>query len=638
MLGPFQWGQGGRALTPEDVQRERALVALAQSRMGDTSPVAHWSQGATRVVDALGGVLREKRTNRAEDAGMASADDYVANDPVLSALIGGRAAPQGGPVSLAQAGGAVPSAAPTAAEALGNDAMAAIGQPSSGGYRESLIGTESGGNWAAQNSEMGAGGQAGHFGRVQFGQARLQDAMNAGAIPQGTTPQAFMASPELQMAAEDWHFADLESQLAPYVGAVVNGQPLDMGALVAMGHLGGAGGARRFVETGGQYNPSDSFGTSLADYAQTHGGYSGGGMDASGAPVPMQGGGAGVTAALSAAMSDPWVAEKYGPVLEALMGQEMQRSQMQYGAQLEQSDPLYQAQLAQQQFDLDQARNPGAPPPIEVGGVLLDPLTYEPIFDSRAGQAPDVPSAPETQKIYDPATGREQVVQWNGAEWVPLGGAAAGGSENGRYQPVGGQIWDMQPEGGGPPQLVGGGNEEVIYGPDGNPIVTRGPAGTSRPFTEAQSKDVGFATRARGALADFEPVANELTSRGQRMAESVPLGLGRGLQSDAFQTAYNSGREFLVAMLRKDTGAAITPQEETTYGEIYLPQPGDGEAVLDQKKAARQRAVAAIEAGMSPDAILAQERALATGQQSQQSPPTSPPIRLRYNQATGAFE
>jgi hypothetical protein len=153
------------------------------------------------------------------------------------------------------------------------------------GYVNSLIETESGGNWAAKNNEVGAGGKAGHYGRVQFGHARLQDAMNAGAIPRGTTPEQFMASPDLQMAAESWHFADLERNLSDLVGVTVNGQVMDMGALVAMGHLGGAGGARKFVESGGKYNPSDSFGTSLWDYAQTHGGS--GGMGSGGdTPAP----------------------------------------------------------------------------------------------------------------------------------------------------------------------------------------------------------------------------------------------------------------------------------------------------------------------------------------------------------------
>ena len=38
MKSPFVWGKGGRAMTPEDVERERELVALARAKMGDTSP------------------------------------------------------------------------------------------------------------------------------------------------------------------------------------------------------------------------------------------------------------------------------------------------------------------------------------------------------------------------------------------------------------------------------------------------------------------------------------------------------------------------------------------------------------------------------------------------------------------------
>ncbi|OYW51751.1 MAG: hypothetical protein B7Z29_21290, partial [Hyphomicrobium sp. 12-62-95] len=84
MKSPFVWGKGGRAMTPEEVARERELVAMARAKMGDTSPVGHWTQGATRVVDALGAVLREKRTNKAEAAGLAGADEAIA------ALLAGR--------------------------------------------------------------------------------------------------------------------------------------------------------------------------------------------------------------------------------------------------------------------------------------------------------------------------------------------------------------------------------------------------------------------------------------------------------------------------------------------------------------------------------------------------------------------
>jgi len=142
----------------------------------------------------------------------------------------------------------------------------------------SLIQNESGGRWDAQNSATGAGGMKGHFGRLQFGQARLQEAAAAGAIPPGTTPQAFMQSPELQRAAEQWHFTDIDGAIQQngfdrMVGrAAINGVPVTVEGLRAVAHLGGKEGMRRFVETGGRYNPADENGTTLMDYFSRHGG------------------------------------------------------------------------------------------------------------------------------------------------------------------------------------------------------------------------------------------------------------------------------------------------------------------------------------------------------------------------------
>lgn len=146
-----------------------------------------------------------------------------------------------------------------------------------GGFPASLIQSESGGNWRAQNGEMGAGGKAGHYGRLQFGHARLQDAMNAGVIPQGTTPEAFMADPGLQARTEAWHFSDIDKQaqrrgLDRYIGQNVGGAVITQDAIRSMAHLGGIGGATKYLNSGGKHNPKDSFGTSLGDYARRHGG------------------------------------------------------------------------------------------------------------------------------------------------------------------------------------------------------------------------------------------------------------------------------------------------------------------------------------------------------------------------------
>lgn len=280
-----------------------------------------------------------------------------------------------------------------------------------GGYRASLIGTESGGNWGAKNSETGAGGKKGHFGRVQFGQARLQEAMNAGAIPQGMSPQQFMANPQAQMSAENWHFGDLEKKLSPLVGAKVNGQTLDMGALVAMGHLGGAGGARKYVESGGRYNPSDSFGTSLSDYAQTHGGQGGGGgagytPSSGGYSTPQQQD----MTHLYQALQNPWLNANQRQVITSMIGQGQQsnefgmRQQAQqardmqqrdwgreddaYSTQQKQNDPMYQAQLAQAQLDLEQDRAGVSAPNAAFSGL-----------DQQAQAAGLQPGTPEYQNF-----------------------------------------------------------------------------------------------------------------------------------------------------------------------------------------------------------------------------------------------
>lgn len=152
-----------------------------------------------------------------------------------------------------------------------------------------------------------------------------------------------------------------------------------------------------------------------------------------------------------------------------------------------------------------------------------------------------------------------------------------------------------------------------------------GAGSSAKPFTEPQSKDNVYATRAEGALATLDPLAGELTSLGQRAAGADPTGVIRGrVQTDQFQIAKVAADEFLQAILRKDTGAAITAQEQELYGKTYLPQPGDSEAAMSQKAQARRRAVEALKAGMSPAQIVAQERGLqASG--SEQLPPIEAP-------------
>lgn len=391
---PFVWGPNGQPMTPDQVERLRVVSALAARSGADTSPVGHWTAGLARLVDGWGGYKGNMRADAQEAAGMASADAALQGNPILSSVLGGDQAGMANPSpvvsALAQQGNAASPTQTMPVTSLPGTASAFAG---AGGLPSSIVQSESGGNWNALNSE-------GYGGRGQFGAERLADAARAGVIPAGMTGLEYSRAPEaVQLAVENWHKADILGDLGQYVGVDPDGAgpipPLTENSLLAVAHLGGKGGARKFVESGGRYNPSDSNGTSLADYAIRHAGVAQAMPASGGAPNN-------VVAALAQAQGNPWVAKKYGGVIDALMGQQMQRDNATYQAQLSrenasfeqqmrQADPMYQAQLQQAQLQLEQARNP-VRQPIEVGGVLLDPVTYQPIFDSRQGANANLPA------------------------------------------------------------------------------------------------------------------------------------------------------------------------------------------------------------------------------------------------------
>lgn len=159
------------------------------------------------------------------------------------------------------------------------DTVPDVGAPSGDGiddFNRSLARTESGGNYQVTNSE-------GYGGKYQFGQARLND-YNRAHGANVKVSDLTMGTPEARELTERvqrWHVGDIDADLGDLVGATVKGQTLDANAIRAMAHLGGKGGARKYVESGGKYDPADSNGTRLSHYAKTHGG----GGEVSGVPT-----------------------------------------------------------------------------------------------------------------------------------------------------------------------------------------------------------------------------------------------------------------------------------------------------------------------------------------------------------------
>lgn len=161
---------------------------------------------------------------------------------------------------------------------VADDTMSELGLDGGdyGGFNASLARTESGGNYNVVNSE-------GYGGKYQFGQGRLDDFNRANGTSYKVS-DLVAGTPEAEQLTERvqaWHLGDIDQYvkdkgLDSYLGQSVGGVTITQDGMRAMAHLGGKGGMEKFLRTGGQYNPSDSNGTHLSDYARTHAGASGG--------------------------------------------------------------------------------------------------------------------------------------------------------------------------------------------------------------------------------------------------------------------------------------------------------------------------------------------------------------------------
>lgn len=129
-------------------------------------------------------------------------------------------------------------------------------------------------------------------------------------------------------------------------------------------------------------------------------------------------------------------------------------------------------------------------------------------------------------------------------------------------------------------------------------------------LTEAQSKDVGFYTRGLQANKGLVGLEKELTDFMMSKADLVPLGIGNYLKTPEFRQAKVEADNFLTALLRKDTGAAITDREFELYGPMFLPVPGDDEGTITLKRQKRATALLALRSGLgTAEAVAAANEA-----------------------------
>ena len=138
--------------------------------------------------------------------------------------------------------------------------------------------------------------------------------------------------------------------------------------------------------------------------------------------------------------------------------------------------------------------------------------------------------------------------------------------------------------------IEGGAKKGMTFTSDGKGgfTLTQGGATAGKPKTEGQANATGFWSRVEIANKNLEGLENQGTSFAGNVLASLPLGTGNWLQTEEFQLYSQSQEDWINAVLRDESGAAIGPAEFESAKTQYFPQVGDKPAVIAQKRANRK--------------------------------------------------
>jgi len=111
--------------------------------------------------------------------------------------------------------------------------------------------------------------------------------------------------------------------------------------------------------------------------------------------------------------------------------------------------------------------------------------------------------------------------------------------------------------------------------------------------------NTGIVRSTIAGTAGMTPFIGEKLQQGVHAGMNVlPSALGG--PSAEQQQVDAARRNFVTAVLRKESGAAISPSEFYNESQKYFPQPGDSDAVIAQKRHARDTAIKAMEIQAGP--------------------------------------
>ena len=224
-------------------------------------------------------------------------------------------------------------------------------------------------------------------------------------------------------------------------------------------------------------------------------------------------------------------------------------------AQAAAGNPELMKQLIETTF-----RAPEETKPIVINNKLVDPKTGQ-VLGDYANPAASTTKPPAVETFFDDKSGREYKAQWNAAtgQWERVGGVSRGKSAD---------VKEYQTKDAMFAERLMRTNKAV------DDVMGRDPS---------TGKHSGYdPTRARNAWAPDSGV------------------LAAMVNSDEWKQYQQAAREGIAAILRKDTGAAVTEAEWDLYWPMLYPQPGDDPATVEQKRNAREAAMQALKGSSGP--------------------------------------
>ncbi len=164
-----------------------------------------------------------------------------------------------------------------------------------------------------------------------------------------------------------------------------------------------------------------------------------------------------------------------------------------------------------------------------------------------------------------------------------------------------------------------GDERPTVTGPDGKEIVipkgvdiatfkkevsrASADAATGK-MTEVQGNAQQFANRMEAAQSSLTPEMEKnavgLAGAAQKAGGAIPGVGGPWLQSQEYQKYSQAKSQFITAVLRKESGAAISHEEFNRYDKEFFPQPGDKPETIAQKAQERKVAVDAMKRVAGP--------------------------------------